>query len=89
MRWMERIFGSRQKSSATAKKRLQMVLIHDRSDVSPGLLELIKDDIVEVIAKHLDIKKENVVINLEQTSTESMLVAEVPLLTNGRAHRSS
>jgi cell division topological specificity factor len=85
MSWMERIFGSREKSSATAKKRLQMVLIHDRSDVSPGLLELIKDDIVEVIAKHLEINKENVVINLEQSTSESMLVAEVPLLTNGRS----
>jgi len=84
MSWMERLFGSKEKSSATAKKRLQMVLIHDRSDVSPGLLELIKDDIVEVIAKHLEVKKENVVVNLEQTTSESMLVAEVPLLTNGR-----
>jgi cell division topological specificity factor len=85
MSWMERLFGPKKKSGATAKKRLQMVLIHDRSDVSPGLLELIKDDIVEVIAKHLEIKKENVVINLQQTTSESMLVAEVPLLTNGRA----
>ena len=85
MSWIERLFRPKEKSSATAKKRLQMVLIHDRSDVSPGLLELIKDDIVEVIARHLEIKKENVVVNLEQTTQESMLVAEVPLLTNGRA----
>lgn len=88
MSWIERIFGTREKSSETAKKRLQMVLIHDRSDISPGLLELIKDDIVEVIAKHLEIKKENVVINLEQTTSESMLVAEVPLQSNGRSRTS-
>ena len=80
MSWLEKLFGQREKSGAVAKQRLQMVLIHDRSDLSPGLLELIKDDIIEVIAKRLEINRENVVVNLERTEKDSMLVAEVPLL---------
>ncbi len=85
MNWFERILGKKEKSGATAKQRLQMVLIHDRADISPGLLEKIKDDIIEVITKRLEIDPELVVVNLDQTPQESRLVAEIPLLQqNGR-----
>jgi cell division topological specificity factor len=84
MGWLDRLFGSKESSSAVAKTRLQMVLTHDRSDISPGLLEVIKDDIIEVIAKRLAIDPENVVVNLSQTHRQSRLVAEIPLQPNGR-----
>lgn len=85
MNWFERLLGKQEKSGVTAKQRLQMVLIHDRADVSPGLLEQIKDDIIEVIAKRLEINPDTVVVNLDNTKQESRLVAEIPLLQpNGR-----
>jgi cell division topological specificity factor len=84
MSWIGRLFGQKEKSGAVAKQRLQMVLIHDRSDISPGLLEQIKDDIIEVIARRLAIDPDNVVINLTQSAQESRLVAEIPLQVNGR-----
>lgn len=83
MNWLNRFFGQKEKSGAVAKNRLQMVLIHDRSNVTPGLLEQIKDDIIGVIAQRLEIDPENVVVNLAQTAQESRLVAEIPL-ANGR-----
>ena len=84
MNWVSRLFGQKEKSGAVAKQRLQMVLIHDRSDISPGLIEQIKDDIIEVIARRLAIDSDNVVVNLAQTARESRLVAEIPLQVNGR-----
>lgn len=83
MSWLNRFFTPKEKSSAVAKNRLQMVLIHDRNNVSPGLLEQIKDDIIAVIAKRLEIDPDNVVVNLAQDAQESRLVAEIPL-ANGR-----
>ncbi len=80
MGWLERILGTKEKSGAIAKKRLQMVLVHDRSDISPGMLEQIKDDIIEVLAKRLAIQREHVVVNLSQTESENRLVAEIPLV---------
>jgi cell division topological specificity factor len=71
----------RKERAAVAKQRLQMVLIHDRSDVSPGVIEQIKDEIIEVIARRLSIDSEHVVMNLTQTGRESCLVAEIPLQT--------
>ncbi len=85
MSWIGRLFGKQETSSNVAKQRLQMVLVHDRSDISPGLLEEIKDDIIEVIARRLTIDPDNVVINLSNNSHESRLVAEIPLaMKNGR-----
>ncbi len=84
MGWLDRLLRNKEKSGAVAKKRLQMVLIHDCSDVSPGLLEEIKDEIIEVIMRRLEIDRDNVVINLTQEGRESVLIAEVPLQVNGR-----
>ena len=84
MGWLEKIFRPQQKSGSVAKTRLQMVLTNDRSNVSPGLLEEIKDDIIQVIAKRLSIDSENVIVNITQSQRESRLVAEIPLQANGR-----
>ncbi|MFW6183290.1 MAG: cell division topological specificity factor MinE [Chloroflexota bacterium] len=84
MRWLDRLLGRQERSSTVAKTRLQMVLTHDRSNISPGLVEQIKDDIIEVIAQHLEIDPENVVVNLTRTAKESRLVAEIPLQDNGK-----
>lgn len=85
MSWIDKLLGREEKSGAMAKKRLQMVLIHDRSEVSPGVLAQIKDEIIQVLVKHLDINPDDVVVNLDQDERESRLVAEVPLVAvNGR-----
>jgi cell division topological specificity factor len=81
MSWLNKLFGKKESSSNVAKNRLKMVLTHDRSQLSPGLVELIKDDIIAVIAKHLAVDPSEVEVNLTRTSAESRLVAEVPLPT--------
>ncbi len=92
MSWIERLFGRQEASGSVAKQRLQMVLVHDRSDLPPGLLEKIKDDIIEVIARHTSVDTDKVVVHLEQDTQENRLIAEIPLITareqrraNGRA----
>ena len=85
MSWLERLFGAKETSSSVAKRRLQMVLIHDRSDLPAGLLEEIKDEIIAIIARRLTIDPTNVIVHLEQTAQENRLIAEVPLTpVNGR-----
>lgn len=84
MSWLDKLFGKKENSGSIAKNRLQMVLIHDRSDISPGLIDQIKDDIIKVIAARLDIDPDHVQVNLTQSDQESRLVAEIPLMQNGR-----
>ncbi len=86
MSWLDRLLGRNETSGQMAKQRLQMVLIHDRSDLPPGLLEVIKDDIIQVIAKHTSIDTDKVVVHLEQDTQQNRLVAEIPLVA-ARARR--
>ncbi len=92
MSWLDRLLGKNETSGQQAKQRLQMVLIHDRADLPPGLLEVIKDDIIAVIAKHTAIDSDKVIVHLEQSTLENRLVAEIPLLTargrNGTGRKS-
>jgi len=81
--------GPRQPSSrAVAKQRLQLVLVHDRANISPGLLEILKDEIIAVISKHVEIDSAGVQITFTQNRNESKLVADIPLL-DGRRRRAS
>jgi cell division topological specificity factor len=66
-------------SREAAKQRLQLVLVHDRYQIEPGMLELIKDEIITVISKHLDIDRNNVQVNFTEGERESRLVADIPL----------
>ncbi len=45
----------RKKSANSAKERLQLVLIHDRTDLTPAQLELLKDDLIATISRHIEI----------------------------------
>ncbi len=72
------LFG-RKKSANSAKERLQLVLIHDRTDLTPAELESLKDDLIETISRHIDIDPTAVRINMAQDGREQRLVADIPL----------
>jgi cell division topological specificity factor len=80
--FFERLLGRRQNngSSATAKQRLQLVLVTDRSDLSPEKIAQMKDEIITVIAKYVNVVKDKVEINIEQRQRDNWLVADIPLL---------
>ncbi len=63
-----------------AKNRLRLVLMHDRTQLSPVMLEQMRDDMVEVISKYVEIDKEALEVNLESESNTIALVANIPVL---------
>jgi cell division topological specificity factor len=77
------LFG-RKKSANSAKERLQLVLIHDRTDLTPVELESLKDDLIETISRHIDIDPAAVKINVAQDGRSQRLVADIPLRSVGR-----
>ena len=85
--FFNRITGRQPPSKQIAKDRLKLVLIHDRTDVSPAIIEEIKDEIIAVISRHVDIDRSGVEIKLTQEENESRLVADIPLLRNPRRRR--
>lgn len=76
--FFDRVRG-RKRSAKNAKERLQLVLIHDRTDMTQVELEALRDDILAVISNHLDIDPEAVRIDVERDGREQRLVADIPL----------
>lgn len=66
-------------SSSAAKERLQLVLINDRTNMSPDKLQAMKTEIVAVIAKYVSVDSARIEINIEQRERDHWLVADVPL----------
>ena len=71
-------FG-RPRSRSRAKERLQLVLIHDRTDLTSEELSALKDEILEVIARHVDFEPDAVQIAVEHDGRSQRLVADIPL----------
>ena len=74
----------RKKSANSAKERLQLVLIHDRTDLSPAQLESLKDDLIATISNYIDIDPLAVSINVAHDGREQRLVADIPLRSANR-----
>ena len=79
-------FFTRKRSAESAKERVQLVLIHDRTDLTPGQLEELKDDLLKAISRYIDIDPEAVQIGLERDGRSQRLVADIPLRSASR-HR--
>ncbi|MBN1487401.1 MAG: cell division topological specificity factor MinE [Anaerolineae bacterium] len=62
-----------------AEQRLRLVLAHDRANISPGMLQILKDEIIAVISKHLDVDADKVEVNFAEDQHETRLMADIPL----------
>ncbi|WP_300619298.1 cell division topological specificity factor MinE [uncultured Fusobacterium sp.] len=75
-------FNKEEKSKDVAKDRLKLVLIHDRAMLSSGMLEQMRDDIIAVISKYVEIDKESLNIEIAENPDNirrTTLVANIPL----------
>lgn len=77
--WVNRILGKEATSASLAKERLQLVLIHDRTDLSPARLEILKDELIDVISRHIEIEPQSIRIEITHDGTKQRLIADIPL----------
>ncbi len=74
------------KSKNLAKERLKLVLIHDRTTVSPNFLDMVKGDIVRVISDYMEVDEEGLDIKFTRTRRKKdnepipALIANIPIL---------
>jgi cell division topological specificity factor len=83
-KFIDLLLGRETKSAHQAKERMKLVLIHDRTDLSPGMLETLKDELIEVISRHIEIDPETVHIEMAQEGREQRLIADIPLRPSRR-----
>lgn len=79
MNVFDRLRTGDRRSARAAKERLKLVLIHDRADISPGKMEALKDDLIQVLSRHIEIDRRAVEISLTSDRHRQRLVADIPL----------
>lgn len=77
---IDRLSGRKRKSANKAKERLQLVLIHDRTNLSSTVLETMKDEIIGVISRHIEIEPGDVNIEINKDGRQQRLIADIPIL---------
>lgn len=82
---LSKFFGKSKTSKDVAKERLKLVLVHDRANVSPQFLEMVKGEIIKVITHYMDVDESALDIQLTKTRSEDgdgfvpALVANIPI----------
>ncbi len=74
-------FKSNRKSSASiAKERLQIVVAHERSvRNSPSYLPMLRNDLLAVIRKYVEVEEDAITVHLEQNDRHEILELNVVL----------
>lgn len=78
-------FFKKKASGSVAKDRLKLVLVSDRAGCSPEIMEQIKNDIIAVISRYIEIDQEGLDIKITQTQSETdngtvpALYANIPI----------
>lgn len=78
-------FFRKKASGEFAKDRLKLMLVSDRANCSPEIMEAIKRDILNVISKYMEIDTEGLDIQITQTESDadngsvSALLANIPI----------
>lgn len=81
-----KLFKKEENSKNLAKERLKLVLIHDKANVSPQFLEMVKGEIIKVIKQYMEIDEDSLDIQLTKTKSDAgdrivpALVANIPIL---------
>ncbi len=86
MSFFDKFLNKKKPPATIAKERLQIILAHERVSLAPNYnsskpnwIDLMKDDLMEVIAKYTKIGKEDLKINIEKRDNLDLLEINITL----------
>jgi cell division topological specificity factor len=63
-----------------ARNRLRVVLMQDRTNLNPALLERMRKDLVTLLTKYLEMDQDALELNLEQDGDQMALMLSIPVI---------
>lgn len=78
-----KIFSSKPSPKEVAKKRLNLILVNDRTNLSQQFLVDVKDALLKVISKYAEIEENSFTVKIAHTDDDNipkpMIVASIPI----------
>jgi cell division topological specificity factor len=78
--FIEKLFGKNDSSRSVAKDRLRLVLMHDRADIPAPMMEKMRQELMEVLSKYVEIDQSALEVNLERADGTIALIANIPVM---------
>ncbi|HAF62551.1 MAG TPA: cell division topological specificity factor MinE [Anaerolineaceae bacterium] len=75
--WLKKL--GKEDSADLAKERLKLVLIHDRTNLTARVLDEMKDELIDVISRHVAIDPSAVKITMIHEGREQRLICDIPV----------
>lgn len=64
-----------------AKDRLKLVLMHDRTQIAPGVMEKMRMELIEVLSRYVEVDEATIDLHLQHKSNATALIANIPILS--------
>lgn len=78
--FLKRLLGTPEpESKDDAKQRLRVLLIHDAVDLTPAQMDQMRDEIVEVVSRYVEIDPEQMEFRLDKEDGHIALVSNFPV----------
>ncbi|MBQ7763930.1 cell division topological specificity factor MinE [bacterium] len=67
-------------SKAVAANRLKLVLMQDRTNLTPKVLEQMRGEMIDLLSKYLEMDKDMLELNFEQEGDQVALMLSIPVI---------